>query len=117
MADAESESHLGDLPVLLPLSPTQIFNEKACCSQKQQKQADLKTCLNKSFQFFGDILMSKLENITSKIVEKSPSKAKAKGKRLRKGRQSDDGPRERKNIKLKLQSDLCIMTTLGTKVM
>ena len=111
MADAESESHLGDLPVLLPLSSTQFFNEKACCSQKQQKQADLKTCVNKSFQLFGDILMSKLENITSKIVEKSPSKAKAKG------RQSDDGPRERKNIKLKLQSNLCIMTTLGTKVL
>ena len=35
--------------------------------------------------------MSKFENMTNKIVEKSPSRAKAKGKRLRKGRQSDDG--------------------------
>ena len=35
--------------------------------------------------------MSKFEKMTSKIVEKSPSRAKAKGKGLRKGRQSDDG--------------------------
>ena len=35
--------------------------------------------------------MSKFETLTNKIVEKSPSKAKAKGNRLRKGRQSDDG--------------------------
>ena len=34
--------------------------------------------------------MSKFENLTSKIVEKSPSRAKANMKRLRKGRQSDD---------------------------
>ena len=34
--------------------------------------------------------MSKFENLTSKIVEKSPSRAKANRKRLRKGRQSDD---------------------------
>ena len=35
--------------------------------------------------------MSKFETLTNKIVEKSPSKAKAKGNRLSKGRQSDDG--------------------------
>ena len=35
--------------------------------------------------------MSKFENLTSKIEEKFPSRAKAKGKRLRKVRQSDDG--------------------------
>ena len=35
--------------------------------------------------------MSKFENLANKIVEKSPSRAKAKGKRLRKGIQSDDG--------------------------
>ena len=34
--------------------------------------------------------MSKFENLTSKIIEKSPSRAKANRKRLRKGRQSDD---------------------------
>ena len=34
--------------------------------------------------------MSQFENLTSKIVEKGPSRAKAKEKRLRKGRQSDD---------------------------
>ena len=34
--------------------------------------------------------MSKFDNLTSKIVEKSPSRAEAKEKRLRKGRQSDD---------------------------
>ena len=35
--------------------------------------------------------MSKFENLTSKIVAKSPFRAKGKGKRLRKGRQSDIG--------------------------
>ena len=35
--------------------------------------------------------MPKFKNLTNKIVEKSPSRAKAKEKRLRKGRQSDDG--------------------------
>ena len=34
--------------------------------------------------------MSKLENLTQKIVGKSPSSAKAKEKKLRKGRKSDD---------------------------
>ena len=34
--------------------------------------------------------MSKFQNLTSKIVEKSPSRVQAKGKKLRKGRQSDD---------------------------
>ena len=34
--------------------------------------------------------MYKFEDLASKIPEKSPSRAKAKGKRLRKGRQSDD---------------------------
>ena len=58
--------------------PTHFVNEKACPSQKQQEQLDLKTCLNNSFQLFSDTLMSKLENLTSKIVEKSPSTAKAK---------------------------------------
>ena len=35
--------------------------------------------------------MSKFENLTNKIVEKSLSRTKAKGNRLRKSRQSDDG--------------------------
>ena len=35
--------------------------------------------------------MPKFENLTNKIVEKSLSRAKAKGKRLRKGRQCADG--------------------------
>ena len=35
--------------------------------------------------------MSKLENLTRKIEEKRPSTTKLKTKRLRKGRQSDDG--------------------------
>ena len=34
--------------------------------------------------------MSKFENLTTKIVKQSPSRTKAKRKRLRKGRQSDD---------------------------
>ena len=33
--------------------------------------------------------MTKFENLTSKIVEKSPSRAKAKEESIRKGRQSD----------------------------
>ena len=35
--------------------------------------------------------MSKLENLTRKIEEKSPSTTNPKTKRLRKGRQSDHG--------------------------
>ena len=91
MADTESETHSGELPVLQPLPPTHFVNEKTCSSQKQQEQPDLQACLNNSFQLFADTLMSKFENLTNKIVEKSPSRAKAKGKRLRKGIQSDDG--------------------------
>ena len=34
--------------------------------------------------------MSKFENLTTKFVKQSPSRTKAKGKRLGKGRQSDD---------------------------
>ena len=34
--------------------------------------------------------MSKFEDLARKTVEKDPSRAKAKGKRLRKGKQSDD---------------------------
>ena len=59
-----------------------------CSSQKQQEQPRLQTCLNNSFQLFADILLSKYENLTSKIVEKNPSRAKTKI--FRKGRQSDD---------------------------
>ena len=91
MADTGSETHSGELPVLQPLPPTHFVNEKTCSSQKQQEQPDLQVCLNNSFQLFADTLMSKFENLTNKIVEQSPSRAKTKGKRLRKGRQSDDG--------------------------
>ena len=41
MADAENETHSGDLPVLEPLPPTHFVSEKACPSQKQQDQPDL----------------------------------------------------------------------------
>ena len=90
MRDTENENHSGDLPVLQPLPPTHFVNEKACSSQNLQEQPDLQTCLNNSFQLFADTLMSKIENLTSIVVEKSPSRAKANRKRLRKGRQSDD---------------------------
>ena len=90
MADAENETHSSGLPVLQPRPPTHFAYKKACSSQKQQEQSDLQTCINNSFQLFADILKSQFENLTSKIVEKSPSRAKAKAKRLRKGRQSDD---------------------------
>ena len=91
MADAENETHSSDLLVLQPLTPTHFLKEKAFIRQKQQEQPDLQRCLNHSFQLFADTLMSNFENLTSKIVEKSPSRAKTKGKSLRKGRQSDDG--------------------------
>ena len=90
MVNAENEIHSDDLPVLQSLPPTNFVNEKACPGQKQQEQPDLQTCLNKSLQLFEDILMSKLENLTSKIVEKGPSRAKPEGKRFRKRRKSDD---------------------------
>ena len=90
MADAENKTHSGELPILQPLPPTHFVNEKACPSQKQQEQPDLQTCLNNSFQLFADTMMSKFENLTSKIVGKGPSSAKAKEKRLRKCRQSDN---------------------------
>ena len=91
MADEENQTHSGNSPVLQPLLPTHFRNEKTCFSQKRLEQPDLRTCLNNSFQLFEDTLMSKFENLTNKKVEKSPSRAKAKGKKLRKGRQSDDG--------------------------
>ena len=72
VADAENETHSGDLRVLQPLPPTHFGDEKACSSQKQQEQSDLQTCLNNSFQLFVDTLMSKFENLTNQIVEKSP---------------------------------------------
>ena len=72
IADAENETHSGDLPVLQPLPSTHFGDEKACSSQKQQEQSDLQTCLNNSFQLFVDTLMSKFENLTNQIVEKSP---------------------------------------------
>ena len=84
MADAENETHSGDLPVLQPLPSTHFVNEKVCFSQNQEEQPDIKTCV-----IIVDTLMTKFENLTSKIVEKSPSRAKAKEESIRKGRQSD----------------------------
>ena len=81
MSDTESETQSGELPVLQPLPPTNFVNEKTCSSQKQLEKP----------QLLANTLMSKFENLANKIVEQSPSRAKAKGKRLRKGRQSDDG--------------------------
>ena len=74
MADAENETHSYDLPVLQALPPTHFVNKNACSSQKQQGKPDLQTCLNNSFQLFADTLMSKFENLTNKIKEKSPTK-------------------------------------------
>ena len=90
MANTGNETHSGNLSVLQPLLPTHFVNEKACPSQKQQQQPDLQTCLNNSFQLLADALMSKLEDLTSKIGEKRPCTVKAEGKRLRKSRQFDD---------------------------
>ena len=70
MADAEKDNHSRNVPVLQPLPPTHFVNEKACSSQKQQQQPDLQTCLNYSFQLLADTLMSKLEDLTSKIEKK-----------------------------------------------
>ena len=41
MADTDSETHSGELPVLQPLPPTHFVNEKTCSSQTQQEQPDL----------------------------------------------------------------------------
>ena len=57
MADAENETHSGDLPVLQPLPLTYFVKEKACSSQKQQEHPDLQTCLNKSLELFADTLL------------------------------------------------------------
>ena len=40
MADAESKTHSGNLPILQPLPPTHFVNEKASSNQKQQEQPD-----------------------------------------------------------------------------
>ena len=85
MADAENETYSSNAPLLQPLPPKHFVNEKACSSQKQQQQLDVQTWQNKSFQFLADILMSKFEDLISKVTEKSPSRVKAKGKRLRGG--------------------------------
>ena len=82
MADAENKTLSGDLPVLQPHPPTHFVNEKTCSSQKQQEQPDLQTCLNNSFQLFADTLMSKLEDLTNKIVEKNPPEPRLKGRGL-----------------------------------
>ena len=57
MADAENETHSGDLPVLQPLPLTYFVKEKACSSQKQQEHPDLQIRLNKSFELFADTLL------------------------------------------------------------
>ena len=77
----------GELPVLQPLPLTHFLDEKECFSQKQQRQPSLQTYLNNSFQLFTDTLMSKFQDLISKIAEKRPSRTKAKnlGKTLRKG--------------------------------
>ena len=102
MAGTENETHSGDLLVLQPLPPTYFVSEKACSRQKQQEQPDLQTCLNNSFQLFAVTLMSKFENLTGIIVEKSSSRIKAKRKILRKGRQYDD---ERASFELSPDSE------------
>ena len=85
MADVQNETYSGNLPVLQPLPPTQFVNEKVCSSQKQQQQPDLQTCLNNSFQLFANTLMSKLQDLTTTVVEEIPSKVKTKkGRNLRK---------------------------------
>ena len=82
MADAENETHSGNLPVLQPLPPTHFVNEKMFSSQKQQEKPDLQTCLNNSFQLFADTLTSKFEDLTNKIVEKNPPEPRLKGRGL-----------------------------------
>ena len=84
MADVQNETYSGNLPGLQPLPATQFVNEKVCSSQKQQQQPDLQTCLNNSFQLFANTLMSKLQDLTTTVVEEIPSKAKTKrGRNLR----------------------------------
>ena len=74
-----------------PIQATyQYYNHfLASSSQKQQQQPDLQTGLNNSYQLFSYTIMFKFEDLTNKIAEKSPSKAMATGKTLRKGRPFD----------------------------
>ena len=81
MADVQNETYSGNLPVLQPLPPRQFVNEKVCSSQIQQQQPDLQTCLNNSFQLFANTLMSKLQDLTTTVVEEIPSKVKTKKER------------------------------------
>ena len=90
MADAEKKTHLGDLRLLQPLPLTHFVNEKPSSSRKRQQQPDLQTYPNHRFQLFADTIIFKYEDLTSKIAEKRPSRATAKGKQIRKGRISDD---------------------------
>ena len=106
MVHAKNETHLGNLSVLQPLPPIHFVNEKACSSQKQEEQPNLQTCLNYSFQLFEDKFMSKFQNVTSKIVEKSPSRAKAKGKMFTKGGQSGDGGASSAELSSNSESEL-----------
>ena len=55
-----------------------------------KQQLNLQACLNISVQHFADTRMFIFEDLTSKIAEKSLSRAKTKGMRLKKGRQSDN---------------------------
>ena len=88
MADAENETQSGNLRLLQPLSLTHILSMEKHALVKSSY--DIQTYLNNSSQLFADTLLSKFEDLTSKIVEKSPSRPKAKEKRCSKSRQSDD---------------------------
>ena len=90
MADEENHNNLGEILKLQPLFPIPFSNEKAGSNQQQQQQPDLQACLTRSFQLFTDSITSMFEDFTSKIGEKSPSRAKAQRKRPRKSTQSDN---------------------------
>ena len=49
MADANNETHSGDIPILQPLPPIHFVNGKAFSIKNQQEQPNLQTRQNNSF--------------------------------------------------------------------
>ena len=86
MGDAKNQTHSGKLSILQTFSPTRFVNEKASFSQQQQQQPDLRTCLNNSFEHCVDSIMSKFEDLNSKIAGKVLPELSLKGGDLSKTR-------------------------------
>ena len=87
MADVENETHSGDLPVYSHFLPYNLTMKKYALVKSSNNNLIYKHAETIAF---ADTLMSKFEDLTSKS-KKSPFRVWAKERRLRKGRQSNDG--------------------------